>query len=859
MSAIRSGIDAMARRRSTALRLCLTIAVLAVGLWHSGPGISPTTASGGSFSIAQTWPADAGARPERIRVGADGRATVIDRLPRVLRYLSLGQMTGVLDIPGSGAVDADSGPDGNWYIADGSAVLAFRPDGSRAWRMSLPFGRQSEVVGLVYDPGSATLIALDNGSPAIQHLATDGSLLRRVVLADPDPRLARQAAWTDLDVDGRGRVFVLDRGNRRVAVVAADGIATSTWFLDGPARRLAVRSDGAVFTLGMDGWVRWYTASGLRVGAFDAARWALTADPEPSDLAVDAAGDVYITDRRSGAVTRYTWAAAASPSSVPLPPPTAGCRLYPDTRVEPATLPLGQSARVQLVLRAGCGSAPLSPALDLMLVVDSQVLQPNPRLVLVQTAAQELVRGLDLGISRAGLVNFGDVASLATPLTSSEDRLRLVIENLSAGDRGEARIDLGLAAARLALEGRDRPSAVPVVIVLAEDGGTGDQAAVMRQADALRGAGIVVYVVGLAGQDGLLARVATDARYFIPVTGADQISASVRSIATAVAGAQLLRSVRITSSLPANMRYAPDSAQPPAAFDATTRRLEWDLSGIPLSGLAVSYALEPLEPGPWPVAEAAWGDFVDNAGRPGRLAFPTAAIVVSGEVPPTDLPPTPSPPTSEPTTALPPPPSATPPATRTAVRTATPSPTADPAATTPTTPNAPRRLALLPYLAASIVLVDRPPTPAPCLDREQEPNNIPEEALAIPALCREAVLDGTLPSAVPGGVPGGQPDSDDYYRIEVDRSGGLVAELWDIPPGSNFDLFVYDCQSTPGDCRRLGRSQSDTGRERVETPIAPGRYYIRVWLQTGSPPSDVAYRVAWNLRDPINSATEQGR
>lgn len=848
----------MERRRSTHTGLRLIAAVLLAGLWLGGPGERSLDASAGNFSIAQTWPVDAGAQPERIRVGAGGSATVIDRQPRVLRFLSQGQMTDSLDIPGSGAVDADSGPDGNWYVTDGAAVLAFRPDGTRAWRTGLPFGRQSEIVGLVYDPRSASVVALDNGTSAIQHLATDGQLLRRVVLADPDPQLARQVAWTDLDVDGRGRVFALDRGNRRVVVVAADGIATSTWFLDGPARRLAVRRDGTVFTLGLDGWARWYTASGLRLGAFDAARWSLAADPEPADLAVDAAGDVYIADRRSGAVTRYAWAAAAPPDVVMLPPESAGCRLYPDTRVDPAALPLGQSARVQLVMRAGCGGAPLGPALDLMLVVGTHSDPTDTHLALAQAAAQELVRGLDLGNSRAGIVTFGEDAHLVAPLTSSEDRLRPAMQNLAAGDGGEGRIDLGLAAARLALQSRDRPTAAPVVVVLAEDGAAGDVAAVLRQADALRDAGITVYAVGLGGQDGVLAQVATDRRYFVPLAGTDQIAASMRAISAALSGAQLLRSVTISIALPTNMRYSPASAQPPAEFESSTRRLTWNLAGIPLSGFAVSYGVEPLEPGTWPVADGAWGDFVDGAGRPGRLAFPTATIVVSGGVPPTDLPPTNLPPThtvptADPTAASPPSPSATPEASSTTTGTATPSPTADPTATA--THGDQAHLAHFPYLARGVVLVDRPAAPPPCLDREHEPNDTPEEALAIPALCRDVDLAGTLPAE----VPGGQPDSDDYYRIEVDRSGILVAELWDIPPGSNFDLFVYDCQSTPGDCRRLGRSQSDSPRERVETPIAPGRYYIRVWLQTGSPPSDSAYRVTWSLRNPISRETERSR
>lgn len=421
--------------------------------------------------------------------------------------------------------------------------------------------------------------------------------------------------------------------------------------------------------------------------------------------------------------------------------------------------------------------------------------------------------------SRAGVVTFGDDERLAAPLTSSEDRLRLAIGNMSAGELGEARIDLGLAAAHLALEGRDRPAAVPVVVVLAEDGGTGDVAAVMRQADALRGAGIVVYVIGLAGQDGVLAQVATDGRYFIPrggggpdravdavhhhcagrrsasALGADHEHAAGRHalFTRQRAAARCLRSQHPPPRLglgghPSGHRGELRAGAAGLRFLAGGRRRMGRLHrqcratrppGLPDRGDRRQRRCAPDQPAADPHAADSRSDhrgatLTDRHATGDRHRLANRDALVNGR------------------------------SHRDAA-----------------TPGDPPRRAHLPYLAQGVVLVDRTPTPTLCLDREQEPNDTPEEALAIPALCRDAVLAGTLPLLVPGGAPSGPPDSDDY-RIEVDRSGSLVAELWDIPPGSNFDLFVYDCQSTPGDCRRLGRSQSDTARASGGNPDHAG-------------------------------------
>jgi hypothetical protein len=66
--------------------------------------------------------------------------------------------------------------------------------------------------------------------------------------------------------------------------------------------------------------------------------------------------------------------------------------------------------------------------------------------------------------------------------------------------------------------------------------------------------------------------------------------------------------------------------------------------------------------------------------------------------------------------------------------------------------------------------------------------------------------------------------------------------LFDLPPGTDYDLFLYD-----GGRTRIGASRApDDEDERIRVAVQPGAYYIHVFPLTGR--SDRAYRVNWFVR-----------
>jgi hypothetical protein len=145
-------------------------------------------------------------------------------------------------------------------------------------------------------------------------------------------------------------------------------------------------------------------------------------------------------------------------------------------------------------------------------------------------------------------------------------------------------------------------------------------------------------------------------------------------------------------------------------------------------------------------------------------------------------------------------------------------------------------------ITATLTIVDDDPPPLVylplvcrepfCLTAEKEPNNTASDADSNPPLCPDAALAGTLPSG----------DDNDVYRIEVAQAGTLVADLWDIPPGTDYDLFVYD-----KDRQKIGESREfGTEPEHIEVSVEPGKYYLRVNPYAGR--SDQNYHLRWSLR-----------
>jgi hypothetical protein len=122
-------------------------------------------------------------------------------------------------------------------------------------------------------------------------------------------------------------------------------------------------------------------------------------------------------------------------------------------------------------------------------------------------------------------------------------------------------------------------------------------------------------------------------------------------------------------------------------------------------------------------------------------------------------------------------------------------------------------------------------TPAPCLTVETEPNNTANDADYNDPFCPDREIEGKLPLG----------DDYDIYRIEVAQAGTLVADLREIPQGTDYDLLVYNA-----DRQKIAESRKNgTASEHIEVDIQKGKYYLMVYPFAGR--SEQSYRLRWSL------------
>ncbi len=623
--------------------------------------------------------------PEVVAVGADAGVYVLDLGPRVQRFAADGSVAQLDQVVNPIRVDAM--PDGTILVTDGGAVVAYArgPGGwAQAWRDTVaPPGRDdSTAVGLGFDPAAAEVVALD---------AERGALRRWSATGQRGPTINLRAAaddstvWADLAVDAAGRAYALDRTNQTVHVVDRGG-ATRQVALPAPARHLAVAPDGSLFTLDRDGWVRRYDAGGataVRTAAFDATRFDIANATAPSDLAVDAAGDVYVTDRDANAVSRFAWDGAGRPAEPP-PPDVAECRAFPGKTASPADVVLGASVEVRLTVRGGCGAAAANTPRDIILILDVSGSMQGEKIRILREAALAFLADVDFASARVGIVTFTDDARVAQALTSNAAALRQAVRQIDADPAGGTAVHEGLATARAHWLPRRQTNRKPVFILLSDGGSPLGPA--RTEADAARADGVEIFTIGIQAWRLLMQTVASGPDHYFEADSARFLYGIFERIAERITTATLFRTLAVTDEIPANMRYVPGSAAPAAVFDAATNTLRWALADVPFNGLGLRYEVVPQAPGLWPTNVVAWGDFTDGFGRAGRLDFPVPRVRVAAPTP-TD-PPT-DPPTATPTVA----PTLT--ATPTAPATATPVPSATPTATPTRRPPRPIFLPIL--------------------------------------------------------------------------------------------------------------------------------------------------------------------
>jgi Mg-chelatase subunit ChlD len=169
--------------------------------------------------------------------------------------------------------------------------------------------------------------------------------------------------------------------------------------------------------------------------------------------------------------------------------------------------------------------------LDVVLVMDtsSTMRERAPsgeaKIAAAQAAARTFLGELRWSIDQAALVAFDITARRAQGLTGDRTALERAIDALVTTEG--THIDLGLAEARRVLAEGGRRGARPVVVLLTDGLNNAGPAPVLAEARALKGAGAVMYTIGL-GQDvdaDLLRAVATaPERYFASPTAGDLAS-----------------------------------------------------------------------------------------------------------------------------------------------------------------------------------------------------------------------------------------------------------------------------------------------------------------------------------------------
>ncbi len=521
------------------------------------------------------------------------------------------------------------------YLID-SLCIVQRPDAAfPGWRYC-PRGLWGAGVNTALTAvgaDAAHVAALDAAAAGVVVVDAAGAHTAHWTLGDGAPGGTSGAA-IDLDVRD-GIVAVALRGARLVERRTPDGRLLNRFKTFDTPEAVALGPDGSVYVLGLGGWASRFGADGTLLDSWALPGGATTA----RDLAVDAAGRVHVAfqQRRSGGradsyLDGGIWVYAPDAAAPPEPRPATACRLAPDKQAAPARLPLGQAVTVTLTLTGACPAEP--GPLQLALVVDrSRSMGWGYTMARAQDSLFALLAALDPATTEVALVAFAEVPAVLQPLTRDLPAVARAAGALQPagdtrpGDALHATLDL-LAAAR-------RPG-VAQAIVLVTDGVPYDQST--SALDRLVDDGVLLgALVFDNGQDAPDDSFVDELRARSPHVAVEPGAAASAQFIAAVASAAgpprtaplLLGSGALTDVLPANMRYVPGSAVPPADYDAAARTLTWAIPAVPAGGAPTfAFRVVPQEVGQHPTNVAAAAEVIDGVGAAGRLVFPVPQVTV---------------------------------------------------------------------------------------------------------------------------------------------------------------------------------------------------------------------------------------
>jgi len=306
-----------------------TVFVVAVGVWipssgaygQSGPALLPYQAADDWAGLPgdRTWGAPTGVEmdPDQESLWVlercgdfNGPGCAESDIAPILKFDSSGRLVqsfgaGMFLYPHGLHVD----PEGNVWVTDGRgeggkghSVLKFNPDGEHVLTLGQP-GVAGEGPNTLNRPSDVAVARNGDIFVADGHSGMDTNM--RIVKYSKDGTFIKEwgkkgTAPGELDgahglaFDSRGRLFVADRGNRRIQIFDQDGGFIDAWTQFGSPSGLFISPDDVLYVADL--------AEGIRIGsAKDGSLSAFIMAPVPESgtarvaesVAVDAQGTLY--------------------------------------------------------------------------------------------------------------------------------------------------------------------------------------------------------------------------------------------------------------------------------------------------------------------------------------------------------------------------------------------------------------------------------------------------------------------------------------------------------------------------------------------------------------------------------------
>jgi tripartite motif-containing protein 71 len=236
----------------------------------------------------------------------DDRVDVFDRGGQLLRsFGASGRATGQFDEPLGVAADAS----GIRAVTDAvnGRIQLLNPDGTVAavWGSPAPGPTiLPRPVAVAFDAGGNAYVLDERRSRIVVFSRATGLPVRSIGSPGSGPgQLLDPAALT---IDAGGTIAVADSGNERIARFGTGGTYLASITGVGDARGIAVSPDGArTYVTTSAGRIEVYDPSGSEVDEFAGRGSKLGKLEAPGQIAIDAAGNLWVADRGNNRVQQF--------------------------------------------------------------------------------------------------------------------------------------------------------------------------------------------------------------------------------------------------------------------------------------------------------------------------------------------------------------------------------------------------------------------------------------------------------------------------------------------------------------------------------------------------------------------------